>query len=155
VAEDNPFAPPSGDPALPPAPPGAPDWEHPAYQEAWPPSPYERQRHNRLVPRSLVTACHVSAAGAWTFVFCVGLFAAMFRSVEGFVLVMTAGAFVAFLLVAGLVTAVAGLVVAVPLAAIWWGERHERLGDDLGEAVALGHLAIAWAVAAYVIVRIS
>jgi len=152
MADDNPFAAPSGDPTVPARPAGGPDWEHPAYQQGW--SPYPEPRHSRFVPRSLVTACHVSAAGAWTFVVCVGLFAAMFRSVAGLVLVLTAGGFIAIALVAGLVAAVTGLVVAVPLAAIWWGERHERPGDDLGEAVAIGHLAIAWAVAAYVLVRV-
>ena len=153
MSDDNPFASPAGDP--PPRPPGAPDWSRPAYQQhpQWV-NPYEQRPHSRFVPRSLVTACHLAAAGAWVFVASVAMLRAMFRSLGGFLAFLLVGPVVGTALVAGLAFAVVGLVVAIPLTAVWWGERHERPGDDLGETVALGHLVVAWVVAGYVLARI-
>lgn len=155
MAEDNPFAPPSGEPV--PRRPSAPDWQHPAYQRhGW--DPYAEQPPSRRgIPRSLVAACHTSAAGAWVFVLACGTIVAAFTGDSpglGILLLFAFGGIVAIALVAGLAVAVTGLVVAVPLAAIWWGERHERRDDGASEKAALAHLAVAWLFAGYFLARV-
>jgi hypothetical protein len=155
---ENPFASPSGDP--PPQPPAAaPDWQHPAYQREEPEaSPYWRspqEERTRRIPRNLVAACHTSAIAAEVFVACVWSVREATRSARGFFLLIFTGAALASILVIALAVAVAALVVVVPLAAIWWGERHEREGRSYGERAALAHLGIAWVLAVYVLYRVS
>ena len=47
-----------------------------------------------------------------------------------------------------------GVVVAVPLLAIWWGERHERQGEHLAEKAAMAHLGVAWLFGGWYLFRI-
>lgn len=160
---DNPFAAPSGDP--PPRPPaGGPDWEDPSYrqpydQSPWGTPPYQ-QGHppgSRFVPRSLVTACHVSAAGAWTFTIVCGLVQVAFTGENagwGILLVLAFGAVLATAFMVGLAVMVVGLVAAVPLLAIWWGERRERTGEQLAEKAAMAHLGVAWLFAGWYLFQI-
>lgn len=153
---DNPFASPSGDP-----PPRAPvarlDWQHPAYQYEQPEtSPYwvsPQEEKARRIPRNLVAACHTSAISAWVFVACLWSIREAMRSALGFLLLIFTGAVVVSILAYALIVSVAALVVAVPLAAIWWGERHERQGQSYGERAAMAHLGVAWLVAGYYLVR--
>lgn len=153
--KDNPFAAPSGDPVRAGVP--EPDWTQSAYQQpGYPPEwvPPGQQRYARLVPRSLITACHLSAGGAWLFVICGYILYGILTGPLGPLMFFVFGAFFAIPMMLGLVGAVGALIAAVPLAAIWWGERHERHGDDLAEKLALGHLLVAWLFAGYVLVRV-
>ena len=157
---DNPFASPSDD-APPPQPPvTGPDWEHPAYQQPyaqpWGTDPYAAQRDGRFVPRSLVTACHASAAGAWAFTIVCGIVESLVRSHDGFgvLIVLAFSAVLGTVFLVGLALMFGGLVAAVPLLAIWWGERRSRTGEHLAEKAAIAHLGVAWLFALFYIVRI-
>ncbi|HEX8001631.1 MAG TPA: hypothetical protein VF519_02935 [Mycobacteriales bacterium] len=152
MSDDNPFAAPSGEPQRPVAP---PDWTQPAYQQpGYPPEwvPPGQQRHTRLVPRSLITACHLSAGGAWVFVICAFILYGIISGPAGPLVFLAFGGVFGLPLVIGLLVAVASLVAAVPLAAVWWGERRERRDDGLAEKLAIAHLLVAWVFAGYVIV---
>lgn len=159
MSDDNPFA--SPDPGREQARPD-PRSAYPAvpsYQEQWQ-SPYGDQRRSRFVPRSLLTACHVAAGGAWTFVACVLAFRAMASADDGgeifasLMVFLVFGSVLAILLFAGLVVALVGLVAAVPLIGIWRSERDPRDGRD-AEHVAIAHAGIALAVMAFTLLRIA
>ncbi len=134
-----------------------PDWERPAYQVEQPEhSPYwasPQQERARRIPRSLVAACHTSAIAAWVFVASIWAVIEGLQSAYGFFLLLFTGALLLSVLVTALVVAIGALVVAVPLAAIWWGERADRQGQSYGERAALVHLGVAWLFAGYYLVR--
>jgi hypothetical protein len=97
--------------------------------------------------------------GAWTFVAGVGLLYALQHgdgpgAFFAVLLLLLAGGVVALVLLGSLVVALAGAVAAIPLYAIWRGERAADESSDSPERFAIFHLLVAWAALAYVLFRL-